>query len=109
MKNSKFRLFKWGSAVLVVAAAICLFLSKEATDTQMVSSPTTQHATISLDPRPEIRVEQLLHLDYFGFDPSLASLLKEQKERPGTMDQSFSGNYEQIASTRTPRKGGGDR
>jgi hypothetical protein len=80
MKNSKFRLLKWGSAVLVIAAAICLFLSNErATDTQVVSSPTTQHATITLDPRPEIRVEQLLHLDYFGFDPSLASLLEGAK------------------------------
>ena len=105
MRISKFRLFKWGAPVLVIAAAICFFLSKEtSTHTQVVSSPTTQHATITNDERPEIRIEQLLHLDHFGFDSSLASLLKEQKQRPGSTDHN---RYEQIAATRSPRNGGG--
>lgn len=105
MRISKFRLFKWGAPVLVIAAAICFFLSKEtSTHTQVVSSPTTKHTTITDDARPEIRIEQLLHLGHFGFDPSLASLLKEQKQGSGTTDHT---HYEQIVATRSSRKEGG--
>ncbi len=105
MRISKFRLFKWAVPVLVIAAAICLFLSnKTASHTDVVSSPTTKHTTITDDARPEIRIEQLLHLDHFGFDPSLALVHKEQKQRPRTTDHT---RYEQIAATRSPRNGGG--
>ena len=118
MRIVKYRLIKFAAAILVIATAIyCFRVTKTGSDCYVGSAPaptygvsaatpTTDQKRITDHSRPEVRIDQLLHLDYFDrFDPELASLLKPKKEGSVTRDQISTG-YEQIASTTGPRKGG---
>ena len=111
MKKSRIDFIRWTTIVLVVALIICpLVLSKrwkKAGQTELTLASQPRYATTVDRPRPEIRIEQLLDLDYSSrFDPVLTSLLNLQGDRRQEMAKRNVAGYGQVASVSQALKGG---
>jgi hypothetical protein len=100
MRDGRFRLIRSVAFILVIGLALFSPLFSLSTDKAAkvdINVPQQVARVAELTrPRPEVRIERVLKLDEFmGFDPDLASLFRNSRERRFSDEASA---VEQLAS-----------
>jgi hypothetical protein len=111
MKNSRL-VFITGIAVLIVIALamwsrLLTSPSQTGTSSAIAVPPQPRYETALDRPRPELRIERLLGLDNSNpFNPDIASLFKNERERRNETVNQPGTTYQQFASVSDEKRGG---